>query len=211
MGQDMGWAGAKRPTDVMKENFGDRFFYQLHFQTPGVAEHEFQNDVRRTMKLILFGAGGEGVMARMSSPNATAELPPATAFMLQGMNEPQALPAWLTDEDIDFYANEFRQAGFRGGINWYRNIDRNWELMGAFAGAKITQPALFITGDLDVVYLSMARAAVDNLEASVPDVRKKIILPGVGHWTQQERPAEVNAAMLEFLADVTKGATLAAV
>jgi pimeloyl-ACP methyl ester carboxylesterase len=210
-GQDMGWAGATRPTDVMKQTFSDRFFYQLHFQTPGVAEHEFQNNVRRTMKLILYGAGGEGVFARVSSGAIGGELPPATAFMLESMNDPETLPAWLSDDDIDFYANEFKQAGFRGGINWYRNIDRNWELMGAFAGAKITQPALFMTGDLDVVYLSMARAAVDNLEASVPNLRKKVILPGVGHWTQQERPAEVNAAMLEFLADVTKGASLATV
>ncbi|HEX6032266.1 MAG TPA: alpha/beta hydrolase, partial [Tepidiformaceae bacterium] len=161
-GADMGWGGPVRPTDAMRQGFGDRFFYQLYFQTPGVAEHEFQNNVRRTMKLILYGAGGEGVAARAAQ--ATGELPPNTAFMLEGMIDPPALPAWLTDADIDFYANEFKQAGFRGGLNWYRNIDRNWELMGAFAGSLIQQPALFITGDLDVVHLSMARAAVDNLE-----------------------------------------------
>jgi pimeloyl-ACP methyl ester carboxylesterase len=191
----------------MRQGFGDRFFYQLYFQTPGVAEHEFQNNVRRTMKLVLYGAGGEGVAARAAQ--ATGELPPNTAFMLEGMIDPPALPAWLTDADIDFYANEFKQAGFRGGLNWYRNIDRNWELMGAFAGSLVQQPALFITGDLDVVYLSMARAAVDNLEASAPNLRTKIILPGAGHWTQQERPAEVNEAMIAFLQSLREPAAAA--
>ena len=195
----MGWSGPVRPTDAMRQAFGDRFFYQLYFQTPGVAEHELQHDPRQSIRKLLFGAGGEGIMARAAAGALTAELPPATSFMLEGMNPPDTLPAWLTEEDVDFFAGEFRRAGFRGGLNWYRNIDRNWELMGAYAGAKITQPALFMTGDLDVVYLSMARAAVDNLEAAVPNLRSKVILPGVGHWTQQERPNEVNEAMIGFL------------
>jgi len=105
----------------------------------------------------------------------------------------------LAEADLDFYTSEFEKAGFRGGVNWYRNIDRNWELSAVYAGSKIVQPALFITGDLDVVYLSMARAAVDNLEASVPNLRKKVILPGCGHWTQQERAKEVNEEMIAFI------------
>ena len=207
----MGWGGPIRPTDAMRQGFGDRFFYQLYFQTPGVAEHELQNDPRRSLKLLLYGAGGEGVVARLASGTMTNELPPNTSFMLEGMSEPAELPAWLTDADIDFYAGEFRKAGFRGGLNWYRNIDRNWELMGAYAGAKITQPALFMTGDLDVVYLSMAKPAIDNLEAAVPSLRSKVILPGAGHWTQQERPKEVNEAMIGFLQGLGKEAQLAAV
>lgn len=194
----MDWGGATRPTDSMRAAFGDRFFYQLYFQTPGVAEHEFQRDVRRTMRLTLFNAGGEGVMKAAARAFAGEALP-NTAFFLDSMTEPEALPPWLTDADLDFYTGEFEKAGFRGGVNWYRNIDRNWELSAVYAGSKIVQPALFITGDLDVVYLSMARAAVDNLEASVPNLRKKVILPGCGHWTQQERANEVNEEMIAFI------------
>jgi pimeloyl-ACP methyl ester carboxylesterase len=92
-GEGVGWGGPIRPTDAMRAAFGDRFFYQLYFQTPGVAEHEFQNDPRRTMKLILYGAGGEGVGARVAAGAIGGDLPPATAFMLEGMVEPQTLPS----------------------------------------------------------------------------------------------------------------------
>ena len=110
------------------------------------------------------------------------------------------LPGWLTQADIDFYAGEFDRVGFRGGLNWYRNIDRNWEILAPFAGARVTVPALYVAGERDLV-LAFPGAAelVANLKTFVPDLRKTIILPGCGHWTQQERPAEVNAAMIDFL------------
>jgi pimeloyl-ACP methyl ester carboxylesterase len=110
------------------------------------------------------------------------------------------LPAWLTNTDIDFYSAEFTRTGFRGGLNWYRNIDRNWELLAPFAGARVNVPALYIAGERDLV-LKFPGAAdlVANLTQLVPRLRKTIILPGCGHWTQQERPAEVNTAMIEFL------------
>ena len=95
---------------------------------------------------------------------------------------------------------EFARAGFRGGLNYYRNIDRNWELLAPFAGAKVAVPALYIGGDRDLV---MAFSGMDQLIANlrhfVPKLQQTIILPGCGHWTQQERPAEVNTAMIEFL------------
>jgi pimeloyl-ACP methyl ester carboxylesterase len=195
----MAWSGSIRPTEAMRQTFGDRFFYQLYFQTPGVAEHELQHDPRQALRLLLFNGGGEGIMAWAAAGGMSEELPPNTARFLDGSADPEVLPAWISEADVDVFAGEFRKAGFRGGLNWYRNIDRNWELMGAYAGALIQQPALFMTGDLDVVYLSMARAEIDNLESVVPNLRAKIILPGVGHWTQQERPAEVNTAMVAFL------------
>ena len=110
------------------------------------------------------------------------------------------LPAWLTNDDIGFYTAEFTRTGFRGGLNWYRNIDRNWELLGAFAGARVTVPALYVAGDRDLV-LKFPGAAelVANLTQFVPALRETIILPGCGHWTQQERPEQVNAAMIAFL------------
>lgn len=194
--------GDVRPTDRMRQTFGKNFFYQLYFQTPGVAEHELQNNVRRSMRAFLYSASGDAPAGR------TFGQAPATAFFIEQMVDvsEDELPAWLTKADLDFYTGEFERAGFRGGLNWYRNIDRNWELMGAFAGAKIRVPALFIAGDRDgVITMSGGRAAVETtLKQFVPDLRGLVMLPGAGHWTQQERPAETNAAMLEFLAGLDR-------
>ena len=113
---------------------------------------------------------------------------------------PVALPVWLSEADVAFYVAEFTRTGFRGGLNWYRNIDRNWELLAPFAGARVSVPALYMVGDRDLV---MAFRGMDellpNLSKFVPALRETIVLPGCGHWTQQERAAEVNAAMIGFL------------
>ena len=116
---------------------------------------------------------------------------------------PESLPSWLSEADVDFYADEFARAGFRGGLNWYRNIDRNWELLAAFAGARVTVPALYIAGDRDPVVKFPGMDRLNpNLANFVPQLRATIMLPGCGHWTQQERAAEVNAAMIDFLRDL---------
>jgi pimeloyl-ACP methyl ester carboxylesterase len=102
--------------------------------------------------------------------------------------------------DVEVYAAAFRNNGFRGPFNWYRNIDRNWALLAPFQGAKVTPPALFIAGARDAVIATpMGRAALDKMEESVPNLRGKVLVPGAGHWIQQERPDEVNTALLRFL------------
>ena len=117
--------------------------------------------------------------------------------------DPQTLPPWLTEADIDFFAGEFARTGFRGGLNWYRNIDRNWELLAPFAGAKVTVPALYMAGDRDlVVKFPRMDQLIANLKPFVPKLTKTIMLPGCGHWTQQERANEVNAALIAFLREV---------
>jgi pimeloyl-ACP methyl ester carboxylesterase len=125
---------------------------------------------------------------------------PRGGGFLQGPGAPAALPKWLSERDVDFYAGEFQRTGFRGGLNWYRNIDRNWELTAPFAGAPVTVPALYIAGDRDmVVAFPGMDQLLTNLKHFVPALRNKLMLPGCGHWTQQERPGEVNAAMIGFL------------
>jgi pimeloyl-ACP methyl ester carboxylesterase len=114
--------------------------------------------------------------------------------------DPPALPAWISEADIDVYTKEFTRSGFRGGLNWYRNIDRNWELLAPYAGALVTVPALYVVGDRDlVVQFRGMDQLIPNLSKFVPNLRRSLMLPGCGHWTQQERAREVNAAMLEFL------------
>ena len=111
------------------------------------------------------------------------------------------LPSWLTEADIDFYAGEFARTGFRGGLNWYRNIDRNWELLAPFAGLKVTVPALYVAGDRDLVVAFRAWTSDrQSCRISSRSFAERSCCPSCGHWTQQERASEVNAAMIDFLA-----------
>jgi pimeloyl-ACP methyl ester carboxylesterase len=188
------------PTSVMPRR-GDAVFYQLYFQEPGVAEAEFERDVRQTFVKLLFSASGNAPRAGAAGAAiGGVGMVPRDGGLLTRMPIPAALPAWLDKADIDFYASEFTRTGFRGGLNWYRNIDRNWELLAPFAGAKVTVPALYMAGDRDlVVAFPGMDQVIANLANGVPRLRGKIMLPGCGHWTQQERAPEVNAAMIDFL------------
>jgi len=128
---------------------------------------------------------------------------PRQGGFLQYMTDPETLPPWLTAADVEFYAGELARTGFRGGLNWYRNIDRSWELLAPFAGARVSVPALYVAGDRDlVVRFPGMDQLIPNLSKFVPKLRRTVMLPGCGHWTQQERPREVNDAMLEFLKGV---------
>jgi pimeloyl-ACP methyl ester carboxylesterase len=181
------------PTRLLKQAFADTFFYILYFQEPGVAEAELEADVGRSLRLLLYNASGDGPRG------AGLARKPKDAGFLDGMQEPDRLPSWLTKADLDYFTGEFERTGFRGGLNRYRNMDRDWEELPQLAGAKVQQPALFITGDRDPV---LTFTSSDAMKASVPDLRDVLILPGCGHWTQQERPAEVSAALVEFLRGV---------
>jgi pimeloyl-ACP methyl ester carboxylesterase len=178
------------PIEMFRMMAGDHFFYILYFQEPGVAERELESDVRSTMRRFLYAASGD-----VTEPPDFWQKPKEAKF-LDGLPEPKTLPRWLTEADLDYFTAEFSRAGFRGGLNWYRNFDRNWELTPQLAGAKVTQPALFIAGERDGV---LAMVPVDAMRELVPNLQRLLLIPGCGHWTQQERPAEVNAALIEFL------------
>ncbi|WP_027521495.1 alpha/beta fold hydrolase [Bradyrhizobium sp. Ec3.3] len=190
------------PTSLMPQT-AEAQFYQLYFQEPGVAEAEFERDPRATLGAMLYGGSGEGaaaIRARAASSgrNVGVGMVSRTGGMLPKV--PVPLPSWLSASDLDFYAAEFARSGFRGPLNYYRNVDRNWELMAAFEGLKVTVPTLFIAGDHDMVIAFPGAAEhLANMKQSVPLLRDIQMLPGCGHWTQQERPNEVNAAMIDFL------------
>ena len=181
------------PTQLLKQVFADTFFYILYFQEPGVAEAELEADVARSLRLLLYNASGDGPRGAGLARKAK------DARFLDGMQEPDRLPSWLTKADLDYFTSEFERTGFRGGLNRYRNMDRDWEELPQLAGAKVQQPALFITGDRDPV---LTFTSSDAMKVSVPDLRDVLILEGCGHWTQQERPAEVSAALVGFLRGV---------
>jgi epoxide hydrolase A/B len=187
------------PTSVMPRR-DDAMFYQLYFQTPGVAEAELQRDVRATIAKLLYSASGDVPHRAGAGGGSDISMVSHGGGFLARMLSPDVPLAWLSDADLDFYAGEFARTGFRGSLNWFRNLDRNWELLAPFAGAKVTVPALYMAGDRDLVvaFRNMDKA-IANLADHVPRLRGAIMLPGCGHWTQQERAAEVNAAMIDFL------------
>ena len=195
------------PLSVLKAA-GLHDYYWFYFNREGEAEAEFERDIESALRRVLVGVSGDaaatgsgGERAGGSVDSARSLNVPAGTGFLDGLMDPAVLPAWLTEADIAVYAAAFRQNGLRGPFNWYRNIDRNWALLAPFQGAKVMPPALFIAGDRDgVITTSMGKRALDTLGASVPNLREKVLIPGAGHWIQQERPAEVNAALLRFLA-----------
>jgi pimeloyl-ACP methyl ester carboxylesterase len=182
-----------RPIQGLQMMAGENFFYILYFQQPGVAEAELETDVRATLRRVYYSASG-------SPPRDEGWRPalPKTAKFLDGTMDPESLPGWFTEADLDFYTGEFQRSGFRGGLNWYRNLDRTWELTAPWAGAKVTVPALFITGERDVVRTFMG-PAIDNIKQSVPNLKETVVIPGSGHWNQQEYPSETTKPMLDFL------------
>jgi pimeloyl-ACP methyl ester carboxylesterase len=191
-----------RPSTAMPQT-DDAIFYQLYFQTPGVAEKELEQDPRETIRRVLFWGSGDARSTPVKIGSGQSGMVPRNGGFLSGPAAPATLPAWTSEADADFYAKEFARTGFRGGLNWYRNIDRNWELLAPWTGAKVTVPALYVVGDRDLV-LTFRRMEqlLPALKMFVPQLRETIVLPGCGHWTQQERAKEVNAAMLSFLQSI---------
>ena len=193
--------GPVRPSTVMPQN-DTALFYQLYFQSPGVAEAELERDPKITIRRMLYGASGDAPRGTGGAWEAGSSvgMVDRKAGLLGGMADPKELPSWLTGADLDYYASEFTRTGFRGGLNWYRNIDRSWELLAPYAGAKVTVPALYVAGDRDlVVKFPGVEQLLANLTNTVPQLREQIMLPGCGHWTQQERASEVNSAIIGFL------------
>jgi pimeloyl-ACP methyl ester carboxylesterase len=184
--------GRGRPLDTLRQN-GIRNFYWQYFQAPGVAEREFERDVDLTMRILL----GRG----FSDPSASLFVEDEKGFL----GDPGALgplPDWLSEADLSYFSEAYQKSGFRGGLNWYRNIDRNWDLTAPWQGAQIAQPSLFIAGSKDSVITGLIGAKrVADMERVLPNLRRKLIIEGAGHWIQQERPGEVNAALIAFLGE----------
>jgi pimeloyl-ACP methyl ester carboxylesterase len=197
-GLSVAWSprGEVAPVAGMQAALGGAWFYFTWFQEPGVAEAELDANVRAFLRGFLFTLSADA-----PGDALTSMLGGDASGILERLAQPEVLPAWLAEDDLDHYAGEFERTGFRGGLSWYRCADLSWELTRAWADARITQPALFVAGERDPV-LAMNRGAEGALAANVPGLTRTVLLPGCGHWTQQEQPQAVNDALLEFLADL---------
>lgn len=167
------------PLGLMRRHLGEDF-YIVWFQAPGVAEAALSRDVRRTL-----------CTTRIWDPEWAAD-----------REDRPPRPRFLAEEELAVYVEAFTRTGFRGGLNLYRNIDRNWERTASVADRRITQPALFITGERDPVRSFMPEAMMDGW---VTDLRVNAVVPGAGHWVTQEAPEIVNEHLVSWLHDVHAG------
>jgi len=185
------------PTQALRARFGENFYYVLYFQEPGLAEAEFDADPHAILSRLY------------ASPDTPREEPRtrdrkrSAGGWTDRLGAPKELPGWLTPDDLAYYVDEFTRSGFRSGIHYYRNLDRNWHDTPELAGAQLAQPAYFIAGARDVVIGGHDAAWLEKLmRPAVPKLRRIELLPRIGHWVQQESPQPVNLLLREFLAEL---------
>lgn len=184
------------PTEVFKQQFGDKFFYILYFQPVGPAESELGADVRRTMHAMMWSASGE-----MFKDAVPVDRPMEGTGMLDIMAGPDdldELPSWLPADDFQVFVDRFEASGFFGPISWYRNLDANYRLTRELGPSRLTMPTFFIGGEHDLV-TARRPEMVGLMESVLPNHQGSVILDRVGHWMQQEDPGAFNAALLGFL------------
>jgi pimeloyl-ACP methyl ester carboxylesterase len=183
-------------TEIFTELFTSKghFFYQAWFQTVGPPEAEAEKDVRDFLRKFYYGIAGE-------APRGSWPQKPHGASMLEGMVDPEVFPAWLTPEDLDYYVGEFEGSGFFGPISRYRNHERDFAWLQPFKGRTLDQPSLLIGGDKDPAFNGFGRIADPGamMRQHATNLQGVHILPGCGHWTQQERPDDVNAILVPWL------------
>lgn len=191
--------GEVPPIDVWRQIYADRFFYQIYFQEPGVAERELEADVRRSLRMIYFNASGDAPEGLWQQPK------PPDAKLLDGMIDPEELPAWLSEADLDYYTRQFEAGGFGPPLHRYRNQRRDWELLPELSEARIRPPSCFLAGTREIV-LSFVPGVdlIENMKQYTDDLRVCRLFEGAGHWLQQERPEETNEALLSFIAELER-------
>ena len=183
--------------DLIKTTFDDNnvFFYQSYFRDVGRAEAVFDADPRDFLRRFYYVGSGDIDLAGLRTDKTSVD------NLLDGLPDPDPFPAWLSAADLDYYVGEFERSGFFGPLSRYRNHTRDWHFLQPFKHRKIEQPAFFVAGDRDGAFTAfgMAQDPIGTLRGHVPNLEGAHVLPGCGHWTQQERPAEVNALLIPWL------------
>lgn len=183
------------PLSVLEAAFGPDF-YQVRFQQPRVADEELAERVETFLPAIFVGLSGDA-----AEPITSLVIPPGQGFA-DLFPEPPSLPDWLPADEMALYVEAFREGGFTGPLNWYRNTDRNWALLAPWAGEPVRVPAIYVAGELDIAYrIANATGGLADMEDTVADLRRTVVVPDCGHWVNQERPDAVNEALLTLFGE----------
>ena len=183
--------------EVMRMSAGDKEYYRLYFQEPGVAEADLEADVRKSVLGFLYTISGDIVRDGLHSHGWAGYFPKGETVTDQ-LIVPEALPSWLSQDDLQFYIDQFKKTGFRGGLNWYRNIKRITSALAPYVGKDLDQPSLYLYGEHDMIAGNTAEA-IEALPANLKNLKGLHKFSGAGHWLQQERAEEVSEKIIEFL------------
>jgi pimeloyl-ACP methyl ester carboxylesterase len=190
--------GKVRPTVALREMAKGRVYHHLYFQEVGKPDRELAADPRKTLRSLYYSVSGSAVGAERWRLFIEPGEPILNAF-----TEPKDFPAWLSARALAYYVDEYARTGFTGALNYYRCRDRNWEITAFLDGALVRQPSMFIGGAADPA-LEQITGVYDQLETYMPGLRRKILLPGVGHSAAEESVDQVNALLLEFLGQLER-------
>lgn len=199
LGVPMVQRAPSKPSDIFPKT-DKAWFYTHYFSVPGVAERELEADVGTSLcKIYAAGSGAAGRRDDPSTPNPFGMLPRGGG-LLDPLPKPRRLPDWLPAEQLACFVSSFESSGFRGGLNYYRNLDRNWADEATMEGRRVEVPALYLVGERDTgLAIPGMQEIIAAMPVSVPDLRVSRKIPGAGHWLQQEAPAAVSGALVEFL------------
>ncbi len=185
---------------IIKTMFDDNnlFFYQSYFREVGLAEAAFEADPRDFLRRFYYVGSGDIDLTGLPTNKTSAD------NLLDGLPDPDPFPAWLTEADLDYYVGEFQASGFFGPLSRYRNHTRDWQYLQPFKDRKIEPPSFFIAGDRDGAFTAfgMAQDPIATLRQHAPNLEGAHVLAGCGHWTQQERPEEVNDLLIPWLSSL---------
>ena len=197
------------PIELFKQIYKDRFFYQIYFQEEGVAEHEFEADIRKYLEITYFSADYRGMSDMKNGAFSTMNSKSPESGFLDGIHRYEEYPDWITEEEMNYLVGEFEHSGLRGPLNRYRNYDLDFKEMECLAGKKIQQPAAFLAGSHDPVnFFVLPKGYKDsndlraNIEPQYENLMDVCLLEKAGHWVQEEKPNEVNDFLIKFLENI---------
>ncbi|KAL1194002.1 hypothetical protein V5N11_008762 [Cardamine amara subsp. amara] len=179
------WNPKRKPISTFKSFYGDDY-YICRFQEYGEIEAEFAKVGTERVLLELLTYRNPGPIL----------LPKGKRY-----EDPVSLPSWLTDYDVKYYVSKYEKNGFTGPVNYYRNMDRTWELMGSLSNAQVKVPVKFIIGDQDLTYhMPGTKKYIENgrFKSHVPLLDEVVVIEGVGHFLHEERPDEISKHIHDY-------------
>ena len=182
-----------RDPDEVKKWAKGKFSFPAYFEKRGAVEAEFETDPEQFFESFFYGLSGDAPSDLIDTLFLNK---PEGAKLLDDFPKPETLPGWITEEDIDYYAETFSKKGMRYALNFYRTSQQDYPKLKEAYKNKINVPVLFIAGASEA---AIKFGSVEPMKNILPKLDKIVLLPNCGHWVQQERAADVNHFIIEFL------------